>query len=228
VRPRVPAIGAADTFSRRIPLIVAAAFFMETLDGTIITTALPAIAQSFGESALEVTASVTVYLVAMTVFVPTAGWASERFGARNLFAAAVVVFTLASLLCGLAPTYWTFLGSRLLQGMAAAFMSPVGRLIVLREAPKHHIIKAIGLIVWPGLIGPVVGAAARRLHHDLRVVAMDLFPQHPDRPRRRLSRPAVRAEAREDRTGPLRQGRIPAERRRPRGVDLRAVADRRR
>ena len=130
---------------------------METLDGTIITTALPAIAQSLGESTLELTASITVYLVAMTVFVPTAGWASERFGARNLFAAAVAVFTLASLLCGLAPTYWALLGARLLQGMAAAFMSPVGRLIVLREAPKHHIIRAIGLIVWPGLIGPVVG-----------------------------------------------------------------------
>ena len=130
---------------------------METLDGTIITTALPAIAQSLGESTLDVTAGITVYLVAMTVFVPTAGWASERFGARNLFAAAVAVFTLASLLCGLSPTYWTFLASRLLQGMAAAFMSPVGRLIVLREAPKHHIIRAIGLIVWPGLIGPVVG-----------------------------------------------------------------------
>jgi EmrB/QacA subfamily drug resistance transporter len=130
---------------------------METLDSTIITTALPAIAQSLGESTLQLTASVTVYLVAMTVFVPTAGWASERFGARNVFAAAVATFTLASLLCGLSPTYWTFLGSRLLQGMAAAFMSPVGRLIVLREAPKHHIIQAIGLIVWPGLIGPVVG-----------------------------------------------------------------------
>jgi EmrB/QacA subfamily drug resistance transporter len=157
VRARAPAGKEADTFSRRIPLIVAAAFFMETLDSTIITTALPAIAQSLGESTLELTASVTVYLVAMTVFVPTAGWASERFGARNLFAGAVAVFTLASLLCGLSQTYWTFLGSRLLQGMAAAFMSPVGRLIVLREAPKHHIIRAIGLIVWPGLIGPVVG-----------------------------------------------------------------------
>ena len=130
---------------------------METLDSTIITTALPAIAESLGESTLELTASITVYLVAMTVFVPTAAWASERFGARNLFAGAVAVFTLASLLCGASSTYWEFLGARLLQGTAAAFMSPVGRLIVLREAPKHHIIRAIGLVVWPGLIGPVVG-----------------------------------------------------------------------
>ncbi len=130
---------------------------METLDGTIVTTALPAMAHSLGESTLSLTASITVYLVAMTVFVPTAGWASNRFGARNVFASAVAVFTLASLLCGVSSSFWTLIASRLLQGTAAAFMSPVGRLIVLREAPKHHIIKAIGLIVWPALIGPVIG-----------------------------------------------------------------------
>ena len=143
--------------SRRIPLIVAAAFFMETLDSTIVTTALPAIARSLGESTLDLAASITVYLVAMATFIPTAGWASNRFGARNLFAAAVAVFTLASLLCGLAPSFWTLIAARLLQGAAAAFMSPVGRLVVLRETPKHHIINAIGLIVWPGLIAPVIG-----------------------------------------------------------------------
>ena len=147
----------AEPFSRRIPLIVAAAFFMEALDSTIITTALPAIAQGFGESTLTLTASVTVYLVAMTALVPAAGWASDRFGARNLFAAAIGVFTLASLLCGLSPSFWTLIAARTLQGAAAAFMSPVGRLIVLRETPKSRIIEAIGMIVWPGLIAPVIG-----------------------------------------------------------------------
>ena len=144
-------------FSRRVPLIVAAAFFMEMLDGTIVTTALPAIARSLGESTLTLTASITVYLVGMAAFVPTAGWASARFGARNLFAAAVAVFTLASLLCGLSPSLGVFLAARLLQGIAAAFMSPVGRLVVLNETPKDRIIDAIGLIVWPALIAPVVG-----------------------------------------------------------------------
>ena len=140
-------------------LIVAAAFFMETLDGTIVTTALPVMARSLGETTLSLTACITVYLVAITVFVPAAGWASDRFGARNLFAGAIAVFTLASLLCGLSPSFRTLIAARLLQGIAGAFMSPVGRLIVLREAPKHHIIKAIGLIVWPGLIAPVIGPA---------------------------------------------------------------------
>jgi EmrB/QacA subfamily drug resistance transporter len=149
----------AAVFSRRIPLIVAAAFFMETLDSTIITTALPAMAQSLGESTLTLTASVTVYLVAMTALVPTAGWASNRFGERTLFAGAIAVFTLASLLCGVSPSFWSLIAARVLQGAAAAFMSPVGRLIVLRETPKEQIIHAIGLIVWPGLIAPVIGPA---------------------------------------------------------------------
>ena len=147
----------APSFSRRIPLIVAAAFFMETLDSTIVTTSLPAIARSFGQPTLSLTSIVTVYMVAMVAFVPTAGWASARFGARNLFAAAIGLFTLASLVCGASPTYEVLLVARLVQGAAAAFMSPVGRLVVLRQAPKAHIINAIGLIVWPGLIAPVIG-----------------------------------------------------------------------
>ncbi len=130
---------------------------METLDASIIVTALPSIARAFGETTLALGLGITAYLVAAAVFVPTAGWVSERFGARNVFAAAVAVFTLASLLCGLSPTFRTFVASRVLQGAAAAFMSPVGRLVVLRETPKHRIIESLGLIVWPALIGPVVG-----------------------------------------------------------------------
>ena len=95
--------------------------------------------------------------MAAAVLVPTAGWVSERFGTRNVFAAAVGVFTLASLLCGLSPTLWTFVAARVLQGAAAAFMSPVGRLVVLREAPRNRIIESLGMIVWPALIGPVIG-----------------------------------------------------------------------
>jgi EmrB/QacA subfamily drug resistance transporter len=154
-----PSTRRVDAFSRRIPLIVATAFFMETLDSTIVTTALPAMAASFGENALRLTTSITVYLVAMTIFVPTAGWASNRLGARNLFAGAVACFTLASLLCGIAPSFWSLIAARALQGASAAFMSPVGRLIVLRETPKQRIINAIGLIVWPGLVAPVIGPA---------------------------------------------------------------------
>lgn len=147
----------APSAQLRIPLIVAAAFFMETLDASIIVTALPSIARSFGATTLALAAAISAYLVAAAVFVPAAGWVSERFGARNVFAAAVGVFTVASLLCGLAPSFRTFIAARLLQGSAAAFMSPVGRLVVLRETPKHRLIESLGMIVWPALIGPVIG-----------------------------------------------------------------------
>ncbi len=140
-----------------IALTVASAFFMETLDATIIVTALPAIAAGFGITTLDASLGVTVYLVAMAMFVPAAGWVAERLGARKAFALAVGTFTVASLLCGLAPTFGAFIAARVVQGSAAAFMSPVGRLVVLRETPKHRIIEAIGTITWPGLIAPVVG-----------------------------------------------------------------------
>jgi EmrB/QacA subfamily drug resistance transporter len=146
--------------SRTIPLIVAAAFFMETLDGTVVNTGLPAMAAGFGTTALAVSVGITAYLVAMAVFVPAAGWCAERFGARSVFATAVAVFTLASLGCGLASTLPLFVAARVLQGMAAAFMSPVGRLVVLHETPKNRMIEAIGTITWPGLIAPVLGPVA--------------------------------------------------------------------
>ena len=146
-----------DKQSRRIALTVAAAFFMETLDGAIITTALPAIGAGFGTSALGVSASVTAYLIAMAVFVPAAGWCGDRFGARRVFASAVALFTLASLLCGLAPSLSALVAARIVQGAAAAFMSPVGRFVVLHETPKERIIEAIATITWPGLIAPVIG-----------------------------------------------------------------------
>lgn len=146
-----------DKQSRRIALTVAAAFFMETLDGAIITTALPAIGAGFGTSALGVSASVTAYLIAMAVFVPAAGWCGDRFGARRVFASAVALFTLASLLCGLAPSLSTLIAARIVQGAAAAFMSPVGRFVVLHETPRERIIEAIATITWPGLIAPVIG-----------------------------------------------------------------------
>ena len=130
---------------------------METLDGSIINTALPSIAGGFNTTALGVSSSVTAYLLAMAVFVPAAGWCGERFGARNLFAWAIGIFTLASLLCGIAPTLWMLVAARFLQGTAAAFMSPVGRFVVLSETPKERIIEAISTITWPGLIAPVLG-----------------------------------------------------------------------
>ena len=140
-----------------ISILVAGAFFMENLDGTVIVTALPQMAKSFGVHPVDLSIAVSAYILAMAVLIPASGWLADRFGAKTIFASAIVVFTLASVLCGLAPTLAFFVAARVLQGIGGAMMVPVGRLVVLRSAKKEEIISAIGLIVWPGLAAPVVG-----------------------------------------------------------------------
>ncbi|GAA3891773.1 MFS transporter [Gibbsiella dentisursi] len=140
-----------------LPLLVAGAMFMENLDGTVIVTALPQMAASFGVQAVDMNIGVSAYLLALTVFIPASGWIANRFGARNVFAAAVVAFTLASVLCALSISLPTFTAARILQGIAGALMVPVGRLVVLRNTAKTDLIKAIATITWPGLVAPVLG-----------------------------------------------------------------------
>jgi len=140
-----------------ISILVAGAFFMENLDGTVIVTALPQMAKSFGVHPVDLSISVSAYILAMAVLIPASGWLADRFGAKTIFASAIVAFTLASVLCGLSPNLLCFVIARVLQGAAGALMVPVGRLVVLRSAKKEEIISAIGLIVWPGLAAPVVG-----------------------------------------------------------------------
>ncbi|MDR3472783.1 MAG: MFS transporter [Devosia sp.] len=146
-------------FSRAtaISLLVAGAFFMENLDGTVIVTAIPQMAKSFGIQPVELSIGVSAYILALAVLIPASGWLADRFGARTIFAAAIIVFTLSSILCGLAPNLPAFVAARVLQGVGGAMMVPVGRLVVLKTASKAEIIGAIGLIVWPGLAAPVVG-----------------------------------------------------------------------
>jgi EmrB/QacA subfamily drug resistance transporter len=151
--------------SPRSPLyvttLIAGAFFMENLDGTIIATALPQMAKSFGVGAVRLNIGMTAYLITLAVFIPISGWVADRFGARTIFASAIGIFTFASLLCAAAPTLTAFTLTRILQGIGGSMMVPVGRLIVLRSTPKDRIAQAIAYISWPGLaalvIGPPVG-----------------------------------------------------------------------
>jgi EmrB/QacA subfamily drug resistance transporter len=140
-----------------LPLIVAGALFMETLDGTVVVTALPQIGASFGATPESLGLAVTAYMVTLAAVVPASGWIAERFGARSVFAGAVGLFVFASVLCGLSTGLWMFVASRVLQGFAAALMSPVGRLVVIRTTEKKDLIPAIAAITWPGLIAPVLG-----------------------------------------------------------------------
>jgi EmrB/QacA subfamily drug resistance transporter len=140
-----------------VTTLIAGAFFMENLDGTIIATALPQMAHSFHSSAVALNLGITAYLLTLAVFIPISGWVADRFGARSVFAAAIATFTLSSLLCGAAHTLTQFTLTRILQGIGGAMMVPVGRLIVLRTTPKHKLAEAIAYITWPGLTALVVG-----------------------------------------------------------------------
>ncbi|MBI0329325.1 DHA2 family efflux MFS transporter permease subunit [Burkholderia plantarii] len=138
-------------------LLVAAVFFMENLDATVIATALPAMARDFGTAAAHLSIGVSAYLVALTVFIPISGWMADRFGARRVFATAIVVFTLSSLLCAASGSLAAFTAARTLQGLGGAMMVPVGRLVVLRNTPKEQIVRAIAILTWPALVSPILG-----------------------------------------------------------------------
>ena len=140
-----------------IPITVAAAFFMEGLDSTIINTALPQIAKSFDVAATEVSGAITSYLLSLAIFIPLSGWLADRFGGRRVYTAAIVVFSIGSLCCALASNTTALVASRLLQGFGGALMTPVGRLILARSFPKHELIRAMSFMVIPGLVGPMVG-----------------------------------------------------------------------
>jgi EmrB/QacA subfamily drug resistance transporter len=137
--------------------LIAGAFFMENLDGTIIATALPQMARSFHVGAVRLNIGMTAYLLTLAVFIPISGWIADRLGARSVFAAAIGTFTFASLLCAEAHTLTQFTLTRILQGIGGAMMVPVGRLIVLRTTPKDKLAEVIAYISWPGLTALVVG-----------------------------------------------------------------------
>ena len=152
--------------SVRIALIVASAMFMQNLDSTIIVTALPAMAHSFATNAARVSEGITAYALAAAVCIPASAWLSERLGARNLFCGAIALFTLASMACGLSSTFGLFITARLVQGGSAAMMSPIGRLIVLRNTQKHDLMQTLSTLVWPSLLAPVIGPALGGLITD--------------------------------------------------------------
>jgi EmrB/QacA subfamily drug resistance transporter len=140
-----------------VALVVACAFFMETFTGTVITTALPAMAETFGSDAMHVSVGVTAYMLSLAIFIPLSGWVADRFGARTVFRAAIFVFTLASVFCGLSNNLLELVGSRVVQGIGGAMMVPVGRLVILRSVDRSEYVRAMAYLVVPAFLGPVVG-----------------------------------------------------------------------
>ena len=155
-KPAPPAGTTAEQWSPRLALLVAATFFMEFLDGTVLTTAIPSIAADFTVPSADVSITMTAYLLTVAMGIPLSGWLAERLGARRVFCVAIATFTVASLLCALSQDLTMLTLSRVLQGAGGAMMVPVGTLVVLRGTAKKDLLRATAYLVWPGLLAPVL------------------------------------------------------------------------
>jgi EmrB/QacA subfamily drug resistance transporter len=140
-----------------VPLVVATALFMENTDSTILATALPTIARDLGLDPLSLKLAVTSYLVSLAVFIPVSGWVADRVGACTTFRLALAVFMIASIGCAFSSTLGQFVFWRAVQGLGGAMMVPVGRMVVIRTAPKHELVQALAFIAMPALMGPMLG-----------------------------------------------------------------------
>jgi EmrB/QacA subfamily drug resistance transporter len=145
---------------RRVALLVAGCFFMEILDGTIVVTSAPQIGADLGVSSSSVSLVMTAYLVTVGALIPQSGWMASRFGSRRVFLSAIVIFTVASLGCALSTSLAMLVAMRVLQGVGAALMVPVGRLEVLAKAPKSELMRIVSFLVWPALLAPVLAPLA--------------------------------------------------------------------
>ena len=144
-------------YNRLVPLILAVALFMENMDSTVIATSLAAIAHDIGSEPIALKLALTAYLVALAIFIPISAWMADRWGARNVFRVAIVIFVLGSISCAISNSLLTFVGSRFLQGFGGALMTPVARLVLVRVTPRNHLVDAMAWLSIPGLIGPIVG-----------------------------------------------------------------------
>ena len=139
--------------------IVAFGFFMQSLDTTIVNTALPSMAQSLGESPLHMHMVIVSYVLTVAVMLPASGWLADKVGVRNIFFTAIVLFTLGSLFCALSGTLNELLLARALQGVGGAMMVPVGRLTVMKIVPREQYMAAMTFVTLPGQVGPLLGPA---------------------------------------------------------------------
>ena len=143
--------------NRIVPLIVAVALFMENMDSTVIATSLPAIAADIGAHPLELKLAITSYLLSLAVFLPISGWTADRFGARTVFRAAIVVFMAGSIGCAFSGSLTQFVVARIVEGMGGAMMTPVARLILVRTFDKRELVVAMIWVTIPALLGPLIG-----------------------------------------------------------------------
>ena len=142
---------------RTVAVIIACAMFMEQLDITVLTTALPTMARDFGVSAPNMSVALTSYLLSLAIFIPASGKVADRFGSSTVFRTAIAVFTVGSVLCGQANSLPTLVAARIFQGLGGAMMIPVGRLVLLRSVERRDMVSAMSWLLVPALIGPIIG-----------------------------------------------------------------------
>lgn len=150
------AVAPAAHGTRALALLVAGCFFMENLDSTIVTTAVPSIARDLGVDAASVGVAITAYVMTVAVLIPVSGWLADRFGSRAILLTAIALFTVASIACALSPTLPVLVVARIVQGIGGAMMVPVGRMTVLRATSKENLIRAVALLTWPALVAPIL------------------------------------------------------------------------
>ena len=155
-----PAPGHSVASKRLLPWLVAVAFFMESLDTTILNTAVPAISAALHVGPLSMKAVLASYTLSLAVFIPISGWVADKFGTRRVFAAAIGIFTLGSLLCGLSSNIHALVACRILQGMGGSMMVPVGRLTLVRTFAKSELVRTMSFVSIPALIAPMLGPIA--------------------------------------------------------------------
>ncbi|AJD40211.1 DHA2 family efflux MFS transporter permease subunit [Rhizobium sp. SEMIA 4085] len=143
--------------NRIVPLILAVALFMEQMDSTVISTALPAIASDLNVGPITLKLALTSYMVSLAVFIPVSGWMADRFGAKRIFRLAICVFVIGSIFCAVSSNLVEFVFARFLQGMGGAMMTPVGRLVLLRTTQRSELVSAMALLTIPALVGPLAG-----------------------------------------------------------------------
>src|SRR5271168_2540914 len=154
--PTIP----SEASKRLLPWLVAVAFFMESLDTTILNTAVPVVSQALKVAPLSMKSVLASYTLSLAVFIPISGWMADRFGTRRVFASAIGLFTLGSFLCGISSDIHLLVACRILQGCGGAMMVPVGRLTMVRTFAKSELIRAMSFVAIPGLIGPMLGPIA--------------------------------------------------------------------
>jgi EmrB/QacA subfamily drug resistance transporter len=140
-----------------VPSIIGCAYLMQSLDATVIVTALPAIGRSLDEDPVRLNVAITSYLLSLAVFIPISGWLADRFGGKTILRAAIAIFTIASVFCGLSQTVPELVLARTLQGIGGAMMVPVGRLIILKSLPKTELVKSMSYLTVPAVMGPALG-----------------------------------------------------------------------